>query len=156
MVEVTIDDAADAEKEAVSEPQPQSSLIGGEDDDDDDAPLDRQLARVRQITGDSISSTVTSDTETQGEEERHSRPKGPKVDTTNLPKDTERAVDSPIVDSPAVGVSSMCLPPCGFRALYSRRAILQSPSTTMSAADRRRQKKARQRAKGNNKPAKGT
>ena len=153
LVNITPHDVAEASKEAGSEPRPQGGPTGRDDDDDDeDTPLDLRLARVRQTTADSVSSAATTDTETQGEDERPSPPKGPKLRTTNLSHGTE-GIDSPVIgDSPVVGVSSICLPPCGFRALYSHRAVLQSPSTTLSAAERKRQRKARQKA---NKLAKG-
>ncbi|PIL35645.1 hypothetical protein GSI_02374 [Ganoderma sinense ZZ0214-1] len=101
LVEVTADDAAGAEKEGGPESQPQGD-VDVDEDEDENTPLNLRLDRVRQMTGDSMSSAATSDTETQGDEERPGGRRGPKLQTSGLASEPD-GIGSPSVESPIVG-----------------------------------------------------
>ena len=143
MVKITADDIAGAEREEGSQSRPQGD-VDPDEDEDENAPLNLRLARVRQMTGDSVSSAVTSDTETQGDEERHGPRTAPKLQTSGLASEPD-GVGSPAVESPIVGVNSMCLPPCGFASLYSRNRVSQTPAQSKA----RKRKNKNKNKKGN-------
>ncbi|EJF64739.1 hypothetical protein DICSQDRAFT_178338 [Dichomitus squalens LYAD-421 SS1] len=123
LVEITLDDAACALEVVTGTTQKPE-----DDDDEDNLPLNKAVERLRQPTGGSVSSTLTSDTETQADEDQMSsstdRRNRPEIRIPGLTTKSQ-GVNSPIADSPVVG----------------------SPSPSDSAATRKQRKKARQNAK---------
>ncbi|KAM5530876.1 hypothetical protein V8D89_015461 [Ganoderma adspersum] len=101
MFKITADDIVGADKEEGSESRPQGNMDLDEDEEEN-TPLNLHLDRVGQMTGDSVSSAATSDTETQGEEERPGHRMGSKLQTSGLASEPD-GVGSPAVESPTVG-----------------------------------------------------
>ncbi|TBU62961.1 hypothetical protein BD310DRAFT_917517 [Dichomitus squalens] len=131
LVEITLDDAACAPKVATETAQKPED---DGDDDEDNVPLNKTVERLRQPTGGSVSSTFTSDTETQADEDemssRTDRRNRPDIRIPGLTAESQ-GVNSPTADSPVVG----------------------SPSPSDSAVKKKQQKKARNKA---NKKAKNS